>query len=140
MTKTKQTANNSAGGKAPRKELALKAARRTTPDASNLLPRPHRYRPGTVALRVIRMWQQSTALLIRKLLFQHLVREIAQEGKPDFLFQAGAIVALHQRSEYMLVEMSVEAQRASQNAKRVTFMPKDIHLPLRMMSGHPTFV
>jgi histone H3/H4 len=40
--------------------------------------KPHRYRPGTVALREIRKYQKSTELLIRKLPFQRLVREIAQ--------------------------------------------------------------
>ena len=42
--------------------------------------KPHRYRPGTVALREIRKYQKSTELLIRKLPFQRLVREIAQVG------------------------------------------------------------
>ena len=43
--------------------------------------KPHRYRPGTVALREIRRYQKSTDLLIRKLPFQRLVREIAQDFK-----------------------------------------------------------
>ncbi len=38
--------------------------------------RPHRYRPGTVALREIRKFQRSTNLLIPKLTFQRLVKEI----------------------------------------------------------------
>ena len=42
------------------------------------MKKPHRYRPGTVALREIRRYQKSTELLIRKLPFQRLVREIAQ--------------------------------------------------------------
>jgi hypothetical protein len=45
--------------------------------------KPHRYRPGTVALREIRKYQKSTELLIRKLPFQRLVREIAQDFKTD---------------------------------------------------------
>merc|ERR1712098_313835 len=45
--------------------------------------KPHRYRPGTVALREIRRYQKSTELLIRKLPFQRLVREIAQDFKTD---------------------------------------------------------
>ena len=78
----------------PCKELALKAARRIARDAPNPPPRPYRYRPGTLALREIRKRQKSTALLIRMLLFERLVREIAQERKPDMRFQTGAIVAL----------------------------------------------
>lgn len=40
--------------------------------------RPRRFRPGTVALREIRRYQKSTELLLRKIPFQRLVREIAQ--------------------------------------------------------------
>ena len=46
--------------------------------------KPHRFRPGTVALREIRRYQKSTELLIRKLPFQRLVREIAQDFKVSF--------------------------------------------------------
>ncbi|KAH8267365.1 hypothetical protein KR026_001062 [Drosophila bipectinata] len=74
MARTKQTARKSTGGKAPRKQLATKAARKT-----GGVKKPHRYRPGTVALREIRRYQKSTELLIRKLPFQRLVREIAQD-------------------------------------------------------------
>jgi len=54
----------------------------------------YRYRPGTVALREIRRYQKSTELLIRKLPFQRLVREIAQDFKTDLRFQSAAIGAL----------------------------------------------
>lgn len=49
---------------------------------------------GTVALREIRRYQKSTELLIRKLPFQRLVREIAQDFKTDLRFQSAAIGAL----------------------------------------------
>ncbi|ODM88407.1 Histone H2B type 1-P [Orchesella cincta] len=62
----------STGGKAPRKQLATKAARKSAP-ATGGVKKPHRYRPGTVALREIRRYQKSTELLIRKLPFQRLV-------------------------------------------------------------------
>uniref|UniRef100_A0A8C6SBG5 Histone H3 n=1 Tax=Neogobius melanostomus TaxID=47308 RepID=A0A8C6SBG5_9GOBI len=75
MARTKQTARKSTGGKAPRKQLATKAARKSAP-ATGGVKKPHRYRPGTVALREIRRYQKSTELLIRKLPFQRLVREI----------------------------------------------------------------
>ena len=77
MARTKQTARKSTGGKAPRKQLATKAARKSAPSTGGV-KKPHRYRPGTVALREIRRYQKSTELLIRKLPFQRLVREIAQ--------------------------------------------------------------
>uniref|UniRef100_A0A673TUW9 Uncharacterized protein n=1 Tax=Suricata suricatta TaxID=37032 RepID=A0A673TUW9_SURSU len=65
MARTKQTARKSTGGKAPRKQLATKAARKSAP-ATGGVKKPHRYRPGTVALREIRRYQKSTELLIRK--------------------------------------------------------------------------
>ena len=79
MACTKQTARKSTGGKAPRKALATKAARKSAP-ATGGVKKPHRYRPGTVALREIRRYQKSTELLLRKLPFQRLVREIAQDS------------------------------------------------------------
>uniref|UniRef100_A0A3Q3X0L3 Histone H3 n=1 Tax=Mola mola TaxID=94237 RepID=A0A3Q3X0L3_MOLML len=88
MARTKQTARKSTGGKAPRKQLATKAARKSAP-ATGGVKKPHRYRPGTVALREIRRYQKSTELLIRKLPFQRLVREIAQDFKTDLRFQGG---------------------------------------------------
>ena len=65
--------------------------------------KPHRYRPGTVALREIRRYQKSTELLIRKLPFQRLVREIAQDFKTDLRFQSSAVMALQEASEAYLV-------------------------------------
>ncbi|KAK3506238.1 hypothetical protein QTP70_017627 [Hemibagrus guttatus] len=85
MARTKQTARKSTGGKAPRKQLATKAARKSAP-ATGGVKKPHRYRPGTVALREIRRYQKSTELLIRKLPFQRLVREIPSglQDRPAF--------------------------------------------------------
>ena len=95
MARTKQTAHKSTGGKAPRKHLASAAKRSTggkaprkqlpTKDARKSAPttagtkKPHRYRPGTVALREIRKYQKSTELLLRKLPFQRLCREICDD-------------------------------------------------------------
>ena len=93
MARTKQTARKSTGGKAPRKQLATKAARKSAPSTGGV-KKPHRYKPGTVALREIRRYQKSTELLIRKLPFQRLVREIAQDFKTDLRFQSAAIGAL----------------------------------------------
>jgi len=100
MARTKQTARKTTGGKAPRKQLAMKAARK--PPTGGVM-KPHRYRPGTVALREIRRYQKSTELLIRKLPFQRIVREIAQDFMTDWRFQSAAIVALQEASEAYLV-------------------------------------
>ena len=102
MARTKQTARKSTGGKAPRKHLATKAARKSAP-ATGGVKKPHRYRPGTVALREIRRYQKSTELLLRKLPFQRLVREIAQDFKTDLRFQSSAVMALQEASEAYLV-------------------------------------
>ena len=88
--------------RAPRKQLATKAARKSAPAAGGV-KKPHRYRPGTVALREIRRYQKSTELLIRKLPFQRLVREIAQEFKTDLRFQGSAVLALQEAAEAYLV-------------------------------------
>merc|ERR1712096_465123 len=85
MARTKQTARKSTGAKAPRKQLANKAARKSAP-ATGGVKKPHRFRPGTVALREIRKYQKSTDLLIRKLPFQRLVRDIAHEYKTELRF------------------------------------------------------
>lgn len=102
MARTKQTARKSTGGKAPHKQLATKAARKSAPSTGGV-KRPHCYRPGTVALGEIRHYQKLTELLIRKLPFQRLVREIAQDFKADLRFQSAAIGALQEASEAYLV-------------------------------------
>ena len=90
------------------------------------------YRPGTVALREIRKYQKSTELLIRKLPFQRLVREIAQDFKTDLRFQSSAILALQESSEAYLVGLFEDTNLCAIHAKRVTIMPKDIQLARRI--------
>lgn len=131
MARTKQTARKSTGGKAPRKQLATKAARKSAP-ATGGVKKPHRYRPGTVALREIRRYQKSTELLIRKLPFQRLVREIAQDFKTDLRFQSTAVAALQEASEAYLVGLFEDTNLCAIHAKRVTIMPKDIQLARRI--------
>ena len=162
MARTKQTARKSTGGKAPRKQLATKAARKSAPATGGVkkvrqtiftlpalcyaqvpvltsilmkvvvLLQPHRYRPGTVALREIRKYQKSTELLIRKLPFQRLVREIAQDFKTDLRFQSSAVLALQEAAEAYLVGLFEDTNLAAIHAKRVTIMPKDIQLARRI--------
>ena len=136
MARTKQTSRKSTGGKAPRTQLALKAARKANPIIGGA-KKPHRYRPGTVALREIRKYQKSTELLIRKLPFQRLVREIAQDiardKNMDFVrFQSHAILALQEASEAFLVGLFEDTNLCALHAKRVTIMPKDIQLARRI--------
>ncbi|KAE8219553.1 hypothetical protein CF319_g6771 [Tilletia indica] len=130
MAKTKQTARRSTGGKAPRKQLAAKAAKVLS--AVGGVKKPHRYKPGTVALREIRRYQKTTELCLRKLPFQRLVREIAQDIKTDVRFQSGAIGALQEASEAYLVSVLQDANLAAIHAKRVTIQPKDMALARRL--------
>jgi histone H3 len=135
---------------APRRGASARPARRpahsrrtrntntATPHRAQAAPttggvkKPHRYRPGTVALREIRRYQKSTELLIRKLPFQRLVREIAQEFKGDLRFQGSAVLALQEASEAYLVGLFEDTNLAAIHAKRVTIMPKDIQLARRI--------
>ena len=131
MARTKQTARKSTGGKAPRKQLATKAARKSTPSVGGI-KKPHRYRPGTVALREIRKFQKSTELLIRKLPFQRLVREISNDFKQDMRFHSLALLALQEASEAYLVGLFEDTNLCAIHAKRVTIMPKDLQLARRI--------
>ena len=131
MARTKQTARKSTGGQAPRKQLATKAARSSAP-ATGGLKKPHRYRPGTVALREIRRYQKSTELLFRKLPFQRFVREVAQDYKTDLRFQGSAVLALQTAAEDYLVGLFEETNLAAIHAKRVTIMAKDMRLAYRI--------
>ena len=131
MARTKQTARKSTGGKVPRKQVASKAARKTAP-ASASVKKPHRYRPGTVALREIRKYQKSTELLIRKLPFQRLVREVAQDFKNDLRFQGSAVMALQEAAEAYLVSLFEDTNLCAIHAKRVTIMPRDMQLARRI--------
>ena len=133
MARTKQTARKSTGGKAPRKQVAAKAARKNIPAATAAgVKKPHRYRPGTVALREIRRYQKSTELLCRKLPFQRLVREIAQDFKTDLRFQSSAVAALQEAAEAYMVGLFEDTNLCAIHAKRVTIMPKDIQLARRI--------
>jgi histone H3 len=109
----------SVGNKAPRKNLASKAVRKHVPSTGGV-KRPFRYKPGTVALREIRRYQRSTELLIRKLPFQRLVREIAQDFKCDLRFQSSAIGALQESAEAYIVSLFEDTNLCAIHAKRVT--------------------
>ena len=123
------------GGKAPRKKLATKnlmKAGMKNPCRTGGIKRPHRYCPGTVALREIRKYQKSIKLLIRKLPFNRLVREIAQDFKTDLRFQAQAIGALQEASEAYLVGLFEDTNLCAIHGHHITIIPKDIQLARRI--------
>ena len=138
MARSKIHSTKNAGPRqqAPRKKLsaAAKAARRAqavSGDTDNA-KKPKRFRPGTVALREIRKFQKTHELLIRKLPFQRLVREIAQDFKTDLRFQSHAILALQEASEAYLVGLFEDTNLCAIHAKRVTIMRRDMLLARRI--------
>ena len=131
MARTKQTAQKSTGGKAPRKQLSTIASktRRVKTRGSGGIKKPHRFCPGTVALREIRRYQKSTDLLICKAPFQRVVREIAQSFKDvDLRFQSTAVLALQEASEAYLTGLFEDTNLCAIHAGRVTIQAKDIKL------------
>lgn len=130
MARTKQAARKSTGGKAPRKQVASKSARKKS--AQGGIKKPHRFRPGTVALREIRRYQKSVEMLIRKAPFQRLIREIAQDFKTDLRFQASAVAALQEATEAYIVGLFEDTNLCAIHAKRITIMPKDMHIARRL--------
>ena len=121
---------------------AAKAAKKSGVKApKGGVKKPRRYRPGTVALKEIRRYQKSTDLLIRKLPFQRLVREIAGDHKVitsplcgKVKFQSAAIMALQEAAEAYLVGLFEDTNLCAIHAKQVTIMPKDIQLARRIRS------
>ena len=122
------------------KKMAAKAAKKSGMKAPKGGVKKHyRYRPGTVALKQIRQYQKSTELLIRKLPFQRLVREIASDSEVilsplcgKVRFQSTAIMALQEASEAYLVGLFEDSNLCAIHAKRVTIMPRDIQLARRI--------
>ena len=138
MGRTKQTARRSTGGKVPRERYRTQHGRKITysSQAKGGLRKPRRFRPGTVALRQIRKYQKSTDLLIRKLPFQRLVREISHKINSELRFQSTALLALQEASESFLVNMFEDVNVCALHAGRVTIQPKDILLWNRMIDGN----
>ena len=96
------------------------------------LVRIGRFRPGVMALREIRHYQKSSALLIRKLPFQRLVREIAQDFKTNLRFQSAAILCLQEAAEAYLVGLFEDTNLCAIHARRVTIARKDLQLARRI--------
>mmetsp|Transcript_16866 Transcript_16866/g.35406 ORF Transcript_16866/g.35406 Transcript_16866/m.35406 type:complete len:148 (+) Transcript_16866:252-695(+) len=95
--------------------------------------RKRRMRPGERALREIRQYQSSTSLLLRRLPFARLVREI-QYGmtRQPYRWQGSAILALQEAAEAHLVGLFEDSNLCAIHGKRVTIMPKDMQLARRI--------
>ena len=92
--------------------------------------KPRKYRPGTVALREIRRYQKSTELLIRKIPFQRLVREVVHNLYPhdNYRFQSTALLGLQEAAENFLVRMFIQVNDLAIHGRRITIKPCDIHI------------
>ena len=133
MSRTKQTTRKNLGAKAPRNGKFF-APRKNTPTTGGV-KKPHRFRPGTVALREIRKYQKSTEMLIRKLPFQRLVREVTQGYNTNLRFQAEAILAIQEATEAKIVNLLENSNLCAIHARRVTLMPKDLELVEKVVSN-----
>ena len=120
-----------AGGKTPRPQVGLKIAAATAYRAPR---RRRRYRPQSIALKEIRKYRNSTDLVLRKLPFQRLVRQIAADLRPglDLRFQSTAILALQEATEAYLVGLFEDTNLCATHANRVTIMPRDMQLARRI--------
>ncbi len=136
MARTRQAIRKSPRVKAPPKTPVTKATFKAKGHGVTTggIIKPHRYRPGTVALREIRRQQKSVELLIPKLPFQRLVRELTQEWMQPLNFQSSALLALQEAAEAYLVDILKEANLLAIHANRVTIMKKDLQLAVRRHS------
>ena len=133
------------GGKAPRKQVVppKKKSRpgsgslnyvptrrdfREGQEAGDTVTAANRYRPGCLALQEICHYQKRTNLLIHKLPFQRLIRELAQKFKVDVRFRSSALMALQEAAEAYLIRLFEDMNLCAIHAKQVTIMPKDIPL------------
>ena len=145
MVRTKQTARKSASDKSrDKRQMTTKSApKSSTAVASSavtketLKKKARRFHPGVRALMDIRHWQKTTDLLIQKLPFQRLVREIAAECKSDLRFQGDAILALQEASEAYLVEYFQDAVQCAIHAGRVTIQVEDMQVVQRLEKRKP---
>ncbi|BGO91133.1 hypothetical protein NBRC10512_005774 [Rhodotorula toruloides] len=126
-------------GKGPRKSTGGKT-RHGQPAAQPVQRKPRRFRPGTRALQEIRHYQKGTDLLLRRLPFARLVREIAMEfladdeegNAPGLRWQSSALLALQEATEAYLIHLFEDSNLCALHAKRVTIMQRDMQLVRRI--------
>ena len=134
-------------GKAPHKQLPCKLPKKKPGSKSKsaftgAIKKPHRFHPGTVALRQIRKYQRSTELLCRKLCVARLIREVAQDFKIDLHFQATTLLAIQEAMEAWLVRLMEDMNLCAIHAKCVTIQPRDLLLVhrIRVNNGMDMFL
>ncbi|KAJ7793510.1 histone-fold-containing protein [Mycena olivaceomarginata] len=136
MARVKETARKTTGGKAPRKQVTAMTASMNGADAVGKM---HRFHPSEAVLHQIRPYKKSTELLIKKVPFQRLVREIAQNYKvkmANIRLQSTAVLALQEASEAYMVSLLEDANHAAAHGKHITVQPKDLTLAIRIRGEH----
>nr|XP_043634522.1 histone H3-3-like [Erigeron canadensis] len=141
MARTKQAANRSWGHKRPSTSTGKPSTSTSTPGRSprknangtGVRQKPHRFKPGTQALREIRRLQKSVDLLIPAAPFIRTVREITSLMSNEVTrWQAEALRALQEAAEDYIVHIFEDAMLCAIHAKRVTVMRKDWELARRL--------
>lgn len=125
MSRTKETAR-------AKRTVTSKKSKKAAKPASAVKTGRRRWHPGTVALREVRHYQKSTDLLIQRAPFQRLVREVSGAQKEGLRFQSSAILAIQEATESYIVSLLADTNLACIHAKRVTVMPRDLQLALRL--------
>ena len=120
--------------KAPRHKGSV--ARKTASEMVGVKRR--RARPGQHAMQEIRSLQKSTGVLLRKAPFIRLVRQITHSMNDTMRFQAESLNALIEGTEAYVISLLGDTNLAAIHAHRVTVMPKDMRLVLRIRGGAPT--
>mmetsp|Transcript_22144 Transcript_22144/g.56766 ORF Transcript_22144/g.56766 Transcript_22144/m.56766 type:complete len:150 (+) Transcript_22144:303-752(+) len=130
---SRQRSNPTSPSPAKKTPLKFKTQKPARPAKGGPQDKPHRWRPGTVALREIRKYQKSTDLLIRKLPFARVVREITLNvSQEPMRWTAEALLAIQEATEDFMVHLFNDTNLCCIHAKRVTIMPKDLQLARRI--------
>lgn len=127
--------------------LAQKEGKTTTmpgkgvTQAAHLATKKRATKPGMGAIREIKKYQKSTELLLRKLPFQRLVREVmaGDDRANEFRFQSQALMALQEAAEAYIVGLFEDTNLCAIHAKRVTIMKKDMQLAVRIRGERRDF-
>ena len=143
MPRMKQTSRKAQGLPSKRRRLMTMLPRKRAPPTGGV-KKPHRYRPGTVALREIRRYQTTTNTLIPKRSFQLLVQEVVQNecrlrGIECKRIQSMALLGLQTACEQCVIDLFSQTQIAAIHGKRVTIQPKDMSIVLQFRGDHLKF-
>ena len=96
-----------------------------------------RVKSGVLALREIRRYQRNTDLLLKKMPFARLVRELSQKYNStpqdgEKRWQVDALEALQEATEAYLIKLFEDALLCTIHAQRVTLQIKDLQLVRRI--------